>query len=125
MTIDPNAKYLETHEWARREDDLFVLGISDHAQESLGDVVFVDLPELGAAFKKGDVFGVVESVKAASDLFCPVGGEVVAVNQALAKSPESVNRDPYGAGWMVKLRATEPSDWEGLLSAEDYGRKAP
>ena len=124
MTVDSNAKYQESHEWTRPDGDLFVVGISDHAQESLGDVVFVDLPEVGATFKKGEVFGVVESVKAASDLYCPLSGEVVAVNDALAKSPEAVNQEPYGAGWMVKLKASAPSEWEGLLSAEDYQRTA-
>ena len=124
MTIDTNAKYLPSHEWARREGDLFVLGISDHAQESLGDVVYVELPEVGTTFRKEEVFGVVESVKAASDLFCPLTGEVVDVNQTLGKSPESVNRDPYGEGWMVKLKASNPSDWDALLSAEDYQRTA-
>ena len=124
MTVDSNAKYQESHEWTRQDGELFVVGISDHAQESLGDVVFVDLPEVGATFKKGEVFGVVESVKAASDLYCPLSGEVVAVNDALAKSPEAVNQEPYGAGWMVKLKASVPSEWEGLLSAEDYQRTA-
>ena len=124
MTVDSNAKYQESHEWTRPDGDLFVVGISDHAQESLGDVVFVDLPEVGATFKKGEVFGVVESVKAASDLYCPLSGEVVAVNDALAKGPEAVNQEPYGNGWMVKLKASAPSEWEGLLSAEDYQRTA-
>ncbi len=124
MNIDKSAKYLSSHEWARPEGPVYVLGISDHAQESLGDVVYVELPKVGSTFKKGEVFGVVESVKAASDLFCPLSGEVVAVNEHLAKSPESVNRDPYGEGWMVKIRATESGDWDTLLSAQDYQRTA-
>jgi len=125
MNIDKQARYLETHEWARPDGDLFVLGISDHAQEALGDVIFVDLPEVGATFAKGEIFGTVESVKAVSDLFCPLGGEVVAINEALAKGPDAVNHDPYGTGWMVKLKATHPAEWDALLTAEDYERKAP
>jgi len=124
MTVDPNAKYLATHEWARKEGDLVVFGISDHAQESLGDVVYVDLPKVGQKFGAGEIFGVVESVKAASDLFAPLGGEVVAVNEALAKGPEAVNQDPYGAGWMVKVKPADLSQWESLLSPADYEGKA-
>jgi len=124
MTVDPNAKYLATHEWARKEGDLVVFGISDHAQESLGDVVYVDLPKVGQKFGAGEIFGVVESVKAASDLFAPLGGEVVAVNEALAKGPEAVNQDPYGAGWMVKVKPVDLSQWEALLSPADYEGKA-
>ena len=101
-----------------------VVGISDHAQESLGDVVYVDLPKVGQKFGAGEIFGVVESVKAASDLFAPLGGEVVAVNEALAKGPEAVNQDPYGAGWMVKVKPADLSQWEALLSPADYEGKA-
>jgi len=125
MNIDPTAKYLETHEWARKEGELFVFGISEHAQESLGDVVYVDLPEVGQTFGAGEIFGVVESVKAASDLFAPLGGEVVAVNETLGKNPEAVNQDPYGAGWMVKVKASDPGQWDALLSPADYQGKAP
>jgi glycine cleavage system H protein len=124
MKLDPAAKYLPSHEWARPEGNLFVLGISDHAQESLGDVVYVDLPSVGSTFRKGEVFGVIESVKAASDLFCPVGGEIVAVNETLAKNPEAVNQDPYGAGWLVKVKAEGSADWNVLLSSDDYGKTA-
>jgi glycine cleavage system H protein len=125
MSIDQQARYLETHEWARPDGEFFVLGISDHAQEALGDVVFIDLPEVGAAFAKGELFGTVESVKAVSDLFCPLSGEVVAINEALAKGPDAVNHDPYGTGWMVKLKASSPAEWDTLLTAADYERKAP
>jgi len=124
MTVDPNAKYLATHEWARKEGDLVVFGISDHAQESLGDVVYVDLPKVGQKFGAGEIFGVVESVKAASDLFAPLGGEVIAINEDLAKGPEAVNHDPYGAGWMVKVKPADLSQWESLLSPADYEGKA-
>ena len=124
MNIDPNAKYLESHEWARKDGDFVVCGISDHAQEALGDVVYVDLPAVGTVFKKGDVFGVVESVKAANDLYCPLSGEITAVNSALAKKPELVNQDPYGDGWLIRLRASDPAEWEQLLRADDYARIA-
>lgn len=121
MNIDPNARYLASHEWVRREGDLYVCGISDHAQDALGDVVYVDLPEVGAPFRAGEVFGVVESVKAANDLYTPVGGEIVDVNEGLNLAPDQVNKDPYGAGWMVKIRASSPEDWDKLLTAEAYG----
>jgi glycine cleavage system H protein len=122
MKLDQNAKYLETHEWSRREGDLIVCGITDHAQESLSDVVYVELPEVGATLKKGDVFGVVESVKAASDLYMSMDGEIVEVNTKLEDSPELVNSDPYGEAWMIKLRPADPGQWNAaeLLSPEAY-----
>jgi len=124
MKLDANAKYQETHEWARREGDLIVCGISDHAQESLSDVVFVDLPAVGKKLSKGDIFGVVESVKAASDLYMPMSGEVVAVNDKLGDTPELVNSDPYGAGWMMKFKPSDPGQWDGLLSGAEYEQAA-
>jgi glycine cleavage system H protein len=120
MKLDPNARFIETHEWARKEGDLIVCGISDHAQEELSDVVYVELPEVGASFAKGDVFGVVESVKAASDLYMPMGGEIVESNDALEDSPEVVNGDAYGEGWMIKFKPSDPSEWDELLSPEAY-----
>ncbi|GAB4534705.1 MAG: glycine cleavage system protein GcvH [Anaerolineae bacterium] len=120
MKLDPNARYLESHEWARKEGDLIVCGITDHAQEELSDVVYVELPEVGATFAKGEQFGVIESVKAASDLYIPMGGEIVEVNQALEDSPEIVNEDPYGAGWMIKFKPSDPSEWDSLLTPEGY-----
>ena len=96
MKLDPEARYAETHEWVRKDGDGFVCGISDHAQESLSDIVYVELPEAGDGFDKGDSFGVVESVKAASDVYMPMGGEITAVNEALEDTPELVNQDPYG-----------------------------
>jgi len=125
MKIDPNARYLASHEWARPEGDLYVVGVSDDAQEELGDVVFVDLPKPGATFSRGEVFGVIESVKAANDLYCPVGGEVVAVNTELGAHPESVNQDPYGAGWLIKVKPSDPADWEALVTAVAYGQDHP
>ena len=114
-------KYASSHEWARLEEDGTVtVGISDHAQNALGDVVFVELPEPGAQLAAGDEAGVVESVKAASDVYAPVGGEVIAVNEALDDAPETVNTDPYSDGWFFKLRIEDATELDKLLSAEDY-----
>ncbi len=120
MKLDVDAKYQDSHERARREDDLIVCGISDHAQDSLSDVVYVELPVAGDSFNQGDAFGVVESVKAASDLYIPMGGEIVAVNEELEDAPELVNEDPYGKGWMIKFRPSEPGEWDRLLSGAEY-----
>lgn len=114
-------KYARTHEWARLEEDGTVtVGISDHAQAALGDVVFVEAPEVGVVLAAGDEAGVVESVKAASDIYSPVTGEVVAVNSALEDDPETVNSDPYGEGWFFRLQPSDPSELDALLSADDY-----
>ena len=114
-------RYAITHEWARREEDGTVtVGITDHAQEALGDVVFVELPEVGTVFAAADDAGVVESVKAASDVYAPMGGEVIAVNSMLEDEPETVNSDPYNDGWFYKLQPADTSDLDALLSAEDY-----
>lgn len=114
-------RYAITHEWARREEDGTVtIGITDHAQEALGDVVFVELPEVGTVFAAADDAGVVESVKAASDVYAPMGGEVIAINSMLEDEPEIVNSDPYNDGWFYKLQPADTSDLDALLSAEDY-----
>lgn len=116
-----NIKYAKSHEWARLEDDGSVsVGISDHAQDALGDVVFVEQPELGSSLAAGDEAGVVESVKAASDIYAPVSGEVIAINEALEDEPEMVNSDPYGNGWFFKIKPSSLDDLEQLLSAADY-----
>ena len=119
MNVPEELFYTRTHEWMRREDDIATVGITDHAQDELGDVVFIELPKEGATFSAGDSFGTIESVKAVSDLYTPVGGEVVEVNETLNDSPERVNEDPYGGGWMIRLRISEEGD---LLSAEEYER---
>lgn len=124
MKLDPNAKYQDTHEWARQEGDLIVCGITDHAQDSLSDVVYVELPEVGSTLEKGEVFGVVESVKAASDLYMPMSGEVVEINEILEDQPEIVNDDPYGQGWMIKIKPSDPGQWDSLLSGADYQKVA-
>lgn len=115
-----DVKYLESHEWIRMEGDEGTVGISDYAQEELNDVVYVELPEVGDAFKKGEVFGTVESVKAASDVYMPMSGKVIAINEALTDSPQLVNQDPYGAGWFVKIEVSNPSEYDDLLDAEAY-----
>ncbi len=117
MNVPEDLQYTKTHEWVRREEGTATIGITDHAQDELGDVVFVELPEKGTSFSAGDSFGTVESVKAVSDLYAPVGGEVVEVNETLNDSPELINEEPYGGGWMIRLRISEDGD---LLSAEEY-----
>jgi glycine cleavage system H protein len=117
LNVPRDLQYTKSHEWVRREEGTATVGITDHAQDELGDVVFVELPEQGTSFSAGDSFGTVESVKAVSDLYAPVGGEVVEVNERLNDSPELINEEPYGGGWMIRLRISEDGD---LLSAEEY-----
>ena len=117
MSVPDDLQYTKSHEWVRTEGDTATIGITDHAQDELGDVVFVELPDEGDTFDAGDSFGTVESVKAVSDLYTPVGGEVVEVNSALEDAPEKINEDPYGEGWIVKLRTSDEAD---LLSPEEY-----
>lgn len=120
MTFDEKARYLETHEWARKEGDVYVIGISDYAQSTLSDVVYVELPEAGDEFDQEEVFGVVESVKAASDVYTPLSGEVVEVNEALENAPELVNNDAFGDGWLIKIDASDEDEWDDLLDVEAY-----
>ena len=120
MNHPSDLKYASTHEWARLEGDLVVTGISDHAQNSLGDLVYVEMPEVGAQLSAGQQAGVVESVKTASDIHAPVDGEVVEVNPALEDDPELVNTDPYGEGWIYKIRPARAADLDDLLTAEQY-----
>ncbi len=112
--------YTKDHEWAQEEDGILVVGITDYAQGELGDVVFVELPEEGIVLKAGEPFGVVESVKSVSDLYSPVSGEVVEVNQDLEAEPETVNSSPYDRGWMMKIALSDPKELDKLLSAEQY-----
>jgi glycine cleavage system H protein len=118
MNVPEELQYTKSHEWVRTEDDTATVGITDYAQEELGDIVFVELPEEGATFEAGNSFGTVESVKAVSDLYSPVGGEVVEVNEALNDNPEKINEDPYGDGWIIKLRTS--GEGAELLSASEY-----
>ena len=114
--------YTEEHEYLKRTDDagVFQVGITDYAQGELGDVVYVELPSVGDRFARMDVFGTVEAVKAVSDLYCPISGEIVEVNGALANNPDAVNKDPYGAGWMLKIRVTNEAELDALLGPDEY-----
>ena len=120
MKLDPEARYTESHEWARMDAEEVTCGVTDHAQETLSDVVYVELPMVGDVFDAGDPYGIVESVKAASDLYAPVGGEVVAVNEELESAPELVNQDPYGEGWMIRLEPSDPDELGDLMDADEY-----
>lgn len=117
-------KYTESHEWVKVDGDIATVGITDFAQSELGDIVFVSLPEPGRILKKGDSFGAVESVKTASDLYTPVSGEVIEANVVATMQTELVNTDPYGKGYLVKLRLSNPSEADALLSSADYGKLA-
>ena len=120
MKIDPKAKYSEEHEWIRVEDGEGVIGITDYAQDQLSDVVYVELPEVGDTFEQGDIFATVESVKAASDVYMPVGGEILAINEDLEDSPELVNQDPFGAAWLVRIAISDATELDDLMDAEAY-----
>jgi len=123
LNFPDDVRYAESHEWARSEGDRVKVGISDYAQDQLGDIVFVELPEKGETFDKGEAFGTVESVKAVSELYMPVGGEILAVNAALEESPEKVNNAPYSDGWMIEIKAENPSEIDALLSNDAYLEK--
>ncbi len=119
--IPSDLKYVASHEWLKLEaDGIITVGITDHAQDLLGDVVFVELPEVGTAVEADQEIAVVESVKAASDVYAPISGEIVAINDELVDSPELANEDPYGKAWFFKIKPVNPADYDGLMSAEDY-----
>jgi glycine cleavage system H protein len=121
MSSPNELRYTREHEWARVESDGTVtIGITNHAQDALGDVVFVELPEVGDTYDAEGKFGVVESVKTVSDLYSPCSGQIVAINEDLENAPEGVNEDPYGSGWIIRIKPTEMSDIDSLLSAADY-----
>jgi glycine cleavage system H protein len=123
--IPEELRYTKTHEWVRRDSDNTVtVGITDHAQNLLGDMVYVETPEVGTAYGEGDDCAVVESVKAASDVYCPIAGEVIEVNESLADTPEMINKDPYGDGWLFKVKPEDVEHLEELLDAEAYGELA-
>ncbi len=115
-----NFRYTKEHEWVKVEGDTGTVGLTDHAQKELGDIVYVDLPKVGSTVEKGKTIGSVESVKAVSDIYSPVSGEVVAVNDLLTTSPEKLNEDPHGAAWLVKIKLSSPDELKDLLSAADY-----
>ena len=120
MLYPAELRYSKSHEWVKTEDGVTVVGISDFAQNALGDVVFVNLPEEGDSVTAGESFGDVESVKAVSDVICPVSGTICEVNEALADAPETLNSDPYGAGWLYKIRLDVPTETEDMMNATDY-----
>ena len=119
LKLPADVYYTNDHEWARQEGDTIKIGISDYAQDQLGDIVFVELPEVGDTFEKGEEFGTLESVKAVSEIYLPIGGEIVAVNDELEDSPELVNEDPY-ENWIVEVRPSDDSEYEELLTRDDY-----
>jgi glycine cleavage system H protein len=120
MEFPDGLKYSKEHEWVLVEDKVAIIGITEFAQHELGDIVYVELPEVGEKVVKSDPFGAVESVKAVSDVFAPVGGAVVEINDTLPESPETINEDPYGDGWMIKVEMTDPDDLKDLMTAEEY-----
>ncbi len=120
--LPDSLRYSIEDEWTRSDGKRVTIGVSDYAQQQLGDIVFVELPEVGRSFDKGDPFGVIESVKAVSDLFAPIGGEVVEVNQALTETPESVNEDCYGDGWMIVVEPSDPKEIDALLDRAGYAQ---
>jgi glycine cleavage system H protein len=120
MNVPPELKYTKDHEWIRIEGKYAYIGVTDFAQGELGDVVFIEIETVGETLKKEEVFGTIEAVKTVSDLFMPVSGEILELNPLLEESPDVVNKDPYGKGWMVKILVSDPSEEKGLLTAEKY-----
>ena len=120
LNFPDDIRYAESHEWARPEGDTVKVGISDYAQDQLGDIVFVEMPEVGETFEKGAEFGTVESVKAVSELYMPVGGEIVAVNPSLEDAPEIVNNTPFTDGWMIEVKPDDPAQLDSLMAKDDY-----
>ncbi len=120
MEAPPGLKYSKEHEWVATEESVATIGITDHAQEQLGEIVYIELPAVGEKVSKDDPFGVVESVKAVSDIYAPVSGTVVEVNEDLPESPEVVNEDPYGDGWLIKVKVSDPADFEDLMDNDEY-----
>ena len=120
LNFPDDLKYTEDHEWSKLENDEVTIGICDYAQDQLGDVVFVELPQIGDTFDKGQEFGTVESVKAVSELFIPLGGEVTAINESLEDTPELVNSEPYAGGWMIKIKPADSGEYDALMTKDAY-----
>ena len=120
LNLPEDVRFTKDHEWARPEGEKIICGISDYAQDQLGDIVYVELPEVGDTFSKGEEFGTVESVKAVVELYMPVGGEILAKNRSLEESPQLVNKGPYSDGWMVKIRASNATEFDSLMTSEAY-----
>jgi glycine cleavage system H protein len=121
LILPEGPRYAEDHEWAQIDGDVATIGVSDYAQDQLGDITYVELPAVGDIYKKGEEFGTLESTKAVSEVFMPLSGEVVEVNEALGESPGLVNTDPYGEGWLVKVKMDDPSELDSLMTADEYG----
>ncbi len=119
LNLPEDIVYSKNHEWVKKEGDVVKIGISDYAQDQLGDIVFVEMPEVGDSFDRGEEFGTLESVKAVSEVYLPIGGEITAVNDELEDSPELVNEDPYG-NWIIAVRPSEPAEYDALMSRDDY-----
>jgi glycine cleavage system H protein len=120
MDAPPGLKYSKEHEWVSSEEEVATIGITDHAQEQLGEIVFIELPAVGDKISKDDPFGVIESVKAVSDIYAPVSGTVVAINEDLPESPETVNEDPYGDGWLIKIKINDEAEFDDLMDSAEY-----
>jgi len=120
LFLPDDVRYTETHEWAREENETLVMGVNDYAQDQLGDIVFVELPEIGGTFDKGEEFGTLESVKAVSEIYMPVTGTIVAINEGLSEAPELVNQEPYNSGWMVEIEPDDPDDIHTLMTSNEY-----
>lgn len=120
MNVPGNLLYTKDHEWLRIEGETGVVGVTDFAQGELGDIVFIEIETMGETLKKEEVFGTIEAVKTVSDMFMPVGGEILEVNPALEESPDAVNKDPYGKGWMIRIKINDPAEAKGLLSPDQY-----
>jgi glycine cleavage system H protein len=120
LKVDPSARYLKTHEWARQENGEIVIGVSDHAQDALSDIIYVELQSVGTKLAVGERFGTIESVKAASDVYMPVGGVVIAANTELEKIPETINKAPYDAGWLIRVKPDNIAEFDNLLDAAAY-----
>jgi len=120
LNLPDDLRYAKDHEWTKLEGDKVKIGIDDYAQDQLGDIVFVELPEVGATFSKGEEFGTVESVKAVSELFMPIGGEILAINTALEETPEHVNNSPYDEGWMIEIKPSDVAEMDALMDKEAY-----
>ncbi len=120
MMIDPEARYLKSHEWAKKDGDVFAVGLTAYAIEQLGDIVYMELPEAGKELAKGDPFGIVESVKSASDMYAPLSGKVAKANEQIPDSPDVLKKDAYGAGWLIKIQATDAAQFDSLMDADAY-----
>jgi len=120
LFLPDDVHYTETHEWVRDEEETVVVGVGDYAQDQLGDIVFVELPGIGDTFEKGEEFGTLESVKAVSEIYLPVAGKIVAINEALSEEPELVNQEPYNSGWMVEIEPDDPEEIQTLMTSSEY-----